>query len=264
MFSNMYRAEVKEQKFVNLMNRMSMIPDNKKGQFNTMLSSKRTVRNVTSSTGSLGGILSGLGMNAGPTNALAYRINGCLSAIDRTIDANLMALLGVTLDAAGITYLLQMQSVLGEQFTRLMYVMANIQNYGENALYQLQSAITLGIQNTIFDVVAMGTDLINETINNAADAAFAELMPALSELQNGALSGILGGIGDAAGAVSALLDNITNDLNNLLYTMQTEFNAVSDIISGGLFNYAANKGTTCASRPDSQLGLRTALTNLIR
>lgn len=258
-FVNAYRAEQKERRLTNNIQRMAMLPEDRLNQLDLMLSAKRKVRESTSSKSKLGGIMKSLGGN---NSYITSKINNCLSSIDKTIDNNIIGLLGAAYDAAGITDLLIMQEVLGRDFSRLMRSLGNLQNFGDNALYQLQDAFARGVQNTIIDAVAMATDVINDTIDELANEAFAALLPALDGLQS-ELGSILGEVTNAGEAVSALMQEITGDINNLLRTVQGEFNDLSRTISNGLFDYASTRGTTCASRPDSQNGLRSALNQII-
>jgi hypothetical protein len=185
-----------------------------------------------------------------------------MSAIDRTIDNNIIALIGVSLDSVGILDLLRMQEIMGNDFARLSRSLGYIMNYGPSALYQLQNALISGVENTIMDVVAMASDIATDAINAAAQEAFCALLPSLNGLQD-ELGGILGGVGDVAEAISTLTNEITNDINSVLISAQREFNDLSDTISNGLFGYATNKNSTCAMRPDAQSNLRKVLTQTI-
>jgi hypothetical protein len=259
MFVNVYRAELKERQFTDLIRRMSMLPEDKVYELNVMLKAKKSVNKTTSSSGTIGKVLSGLGPSGYVLNS---RINSCLSAIDRTIDNNIIGLMGVVADATGISMLLDIQERLGNDFVQIVRTLGNVQNFGPNALYQLQSAVFEGIQNTIFDVVATGTQAVNEVIDGITDAAFCALMPGLQELQD-SLGGLLGGIASIEEAVSSLTNSVTTEINTTLYALQSEINQLSDRIAGGLFGYASTRTSTCASRPDSQLGIRDAIRSSI-
>ena len=255
MFVNVYRAEQKQRQFNDLIRWMATLPQNKLYELDLMLNAKRRVNSLTSSGSRIGGILN----NLGPTGSiLNSRINSCLSAIDRTVDNNILSLMGVFADATGITMLLMVQERLGNNFVQIARTLGNVQNFGPNALNQLQAAVFEGIQNTIFDVVAVGTQAANEVINGITDAAFCALLPGLQQLQ-GSLGDILGGIATLEDAVSSLTQSVTTEINTTLFALQGEINQLSDRIAGGLFGYASTRTATCASRPDSQLGIREAI-----
>ncbi len=261
-FVNVYEAEMKERRLMNVIRRVSMLDDTRISQLGMMLSAKRSVNNSLSPTGKIGNVLGKLGLNTRSSSSLSYRINGCLSAIDRTIDNNIIALIGVSLDSVGLLDLLRMSEIMGNDFARLSRALGYIMNYGPSALYQLQDALAMGVENTIMDVVAMASDIATDAINAAAQEAFCALLPSLNGLQN-ELGGILGGVGDLAEAVTSLTHEITNDINNVLISAQMEFNELSDTIAGGLFGYATNRGSTCAMRPDAQSNLMKVLTQTI-
>ena len=255
MFVNVYRAERKERQFTDLLQRISMMPQNKMYELDVMLNAKRSVNKTTSSNSKIGKVLNSFGPSGYILNS---RINNCLSAIDKTIDNNIMGLMGIVADATGISMLLMVQEQLGQDFITVARTLNNVMNFGPNALNQLQAAVFEGIQNTIFDVVATGTQAANEVINGITDAAFCALLPGLDELQN-TLGDLLGGIASIEEAISSLTNSVTNEINNTLFGLQREINQLSDRIAGGLFDYASTRTTTCASRPDSQLGIRDAI-----
>jgi len=253
-FANIARAEQRERTLRNILQRISMLEPDKINQLGVMLGVKRSVVNSTQPGGKLGGLLNKLGLNTSSRSPITRKVNNCLSAIEKTIDNNIIGLLGASLDIIGITQLLRMQEMLGNDFTRLVRSLGYLESFGAGALGQLQYALETGVQNTIMDVVAMGSDLAIAAINTASNEVFAALLPSLLALQN-ELGPVLGGITNAAEAVSALTNEITNDINNILYAAQSEFNALSNTIAKGLFDYSATKGTTCASRPDAQNNL---------
>ena len=261
-FVNMYEAEMKERRLMNVIRRVSMLDDTKISQLGMMLGAKRSVNSSLSPTGKIGSVLGKLGLNNNSSSTLSYRINGCLSAIDRTIDNNIVALIGLSLDSVGILDLLRMQEMMGNDFARLSRALGYIMNYGPAALYQLQDALVRGVENTIMDVVGMASDIATDAINQAAQEAFCALMPGLNSLQD-ELGGLLGGVADIADAVSSLTNEITNDINNVLIAAQMEFNDLSNTIADGLFGYATNRNSTCAMRPDAQSNLRRVLTQTI-
>jgi len=260
-FTNAYEAEMKERRLMNVIRRVSMLDDTKISQLGMMLGAKRSINNSLNPTGKIGNVLGKLGLNRN-SSSLSYRIISCMSAIDRTIDNNIIALIGVSLDSVGILDLLRMQEIMGNDFARLSRSLGYIMNYGPSALYQLQNALISGVENTIMDVVAMASDIATDAINAAAQEAFCALLPSLNGLQD-ELGGILGGVGDVAEAISTLTNEITNDINSVLISAQREFNDLSDTISNGLFGYATNKNSTCAMRPDAQSNLRKVLTQTI-
>ena len=184
------------------------------------------------------------------------------SFFDKTIDNNLIGLLGASLDVIGIGQLLLLEQRLGNDFARLARTLIYMESFGYNLIDQLQSAIESGVQRTIDNIIGIGTNIAIDAINTAADEAFAALSPSLLMLRND-LGPILGEIENVADAVSALTNEITNDINNILITAQGEFNNLSNEISQGLFNYASTLGTTCASRPDAQSNLTKLLSQTI-
>lgn len=261
-FVNVYEAEMKERRLMNVIRRVSMLDDTRISQLGMMLGAKRSVNNSLSSTGTIGNVLGKLGLQNRNSSALSYRVNSCLSAIDRTIDNNIISLIGVSLDAVGILDLLRMQEIMGYEFARLSRALGYLMNAGPSALYQLQDALVSGVENTIMDVIASASDIATDAINAAAQEAFCALLPSLNGLQS-ELGDLIGGAGEIADAVSSLTNSITNDINNVLISAQMEFNELSDTIANGLFGYATNRNSTCAMRPDAQNNMMRLLTQTI-
>ena len=261
-FVNVSRAEDKDRKMRNTLNRIAMLSSSQSSQLGMILGAKRRVRESTNPSGELGGLLSKLGLNMSSRNPVSYKINSCLAAVDKTIDNNLIGLLGASLDGDGIGQLLLLEQRLGNDFARLARTLIYLESFGYNLIDQLQSAIESGVQRTIDNIIGIGTNIAIDAINTAADEAFAALSPSLSMLRI-ELGPILGEIENVADAVSALTNEITNDINNILTTAQGEFNILSNVISQGLFNYASTLGTTCASRPDAQSNLTKLLSQTI-
>lgn len=261
-FVNVSRAEEKDRKIRNTLSRVSRLNGSQSSQLGMMLGAKRRVRESTSPTGKLGGLLSKLGLNTGARNPLSYKVNSCLAAVDRTIDNNLIGLLGVSLDVIGVGHLLLLEQRLGNDFARLARSLIYLESFGANILGELQYALENGLNGAISNIIGMGTNIAIDAIDTATEEVFAALLPSLLMLQK-ELGPIIGEIDNVADAISALTNEITNDINNILYTAQGEFNSLSNIISNELFPYASTLGTTCASRPDAQSNLTRLLSQTI-
>lgn len=258
MFINVQEALRREQEFQSIVNSLAALPADRLRQLDVTLAAKRRVRDVISPTSNVGRFLNTV--SPGSAGILQSRVNQCMSAIDRTIDNNILALTGFALDASGLDTLLSIQSTLGNDFANVANTLNRVQNFGPNAIGQLQAAFATGVRNTILDGIGIATQAANEVIQGTADAIFCALAPSLAELQN-QIAGVLGPVADIAGAVSDLTQQVTNDINNTLNSLQGEINNLSATISGGLFQYATTPGSTCANRPDSQLGIQEAISN---
>lgn len=258
MFVDVIEADRRQREFQSILISLARIPEQRMRELDVSLSLKRQVQGVVSPSSNIGRFLNTVG--GGSTAVIQSRINQCLSAIDRTIDTNIIALTGIAFDAAGLDTLLSIQSTLGSNFTSVANTLNNVYNFGPNALNQLQQAFATGVQNTILGAVSIATQAANETIQGVSDAVFCALLPSLNQLQT-QVAGILGPVADITNAVTDLTQQVTNTINNTLNSLQSEVDNLSATISQGLFGYASNRGSTCADRPDSQLGIRDAISS---
>lgn len=258
MFANMLEAERQQRQFQSTVNALARMPENRLRELDLMLNAKRQVNNAVSPTSNVGKFLNTL--SPGSARFTQRQINRCLSAIDKTIDNNILSLMGTTADAVGITTLLKIQQTLGRDFIRLTRTLNYANNFGPNAINQLQSAFDKGVRTTIMNALGVATQAVNETINGVVDGVYCAALPSLNELQN-QIAGVLGPVSSIAGAVSDLTQQVTNDINKSLRSLQREVDDLSKTISGGLLQYAVTPGTTCANRPDSQLGIREAISS---
>lgn len=252
----MLEAERQQRQFQYTVNALARLPEQRLQQLDLLLNAKRQVNNAITPTSNVGRFLNS--MSPGSSRFLQNQVNRCMSAIDKTIDNNILAVMGTAMDVTGISTLLKIQQVLGKDFSKLARSLNAANSFGPRALSQLQSAFDRGVRTTIMNGLGVATQAANEAINGIVDAAYCNALPSLSDLQD-QLAGVLGPVTDIAGAVSDLTRQVTNDINSTLRNLQAEVDGLSKLISGGLLQYAVTPGTTCANRPDSQLGIREAI-----
>ena len=260
MFINVLEAERRENEFAAMVERLAYLPADRLARLDTMLGAKRQINNAIAPNSSIARFLNSVDPNT--SSILQRRVNSCMSAIDRTSDNNIMSMMGAVFDASGIDTLLFMHAQLGSNFVEIANTLANVYQLGPNAIYNLQAAFREGVQQTLIDSITIATEAANEVINGVAEAAFCAILPSLAELQN-QIGDVLGPVSDIVGAIDSLTEQVTGTINNTLISLQNEVNSLSNVISGGLFNYATRPGGTCANRPDSQLGIRQAISGAI-